>query len=397
MTTTTVPSGTRFVPYTATLNATGGIPPLTWTLNGGALPTGLSLSSAGVISGMPTALGTASFTVRVADSSGGSASRGFSIAIVAGTFGITTTSLPGGVQGFPYSTALQAVGGPTPHTWSLVSGTLPPGFSLTPAGVLQGTTTSPVTRSIRVRATDSSGAGDERDFSLVIGPALGTVSLSGLQSTVSPMQQLPITVSLASAYPAELLGTLTLSYVSTAVVPIDDPAVQFSTGGRTVNFTIPANTTTAVFPSSLQLVTGTVAGGIVITGNIQNGPSSLTLSSTSVNSTAPQMTNITATRISGGLRVRVIGFSPERRVTEVEFSFEVRVSGAIQMVNLTRTVTTDFNTWYQNAASAPFGSAFQFEQFFAVDGGTAAIEAVRITLRNVQGSTVSARIPFTGS
>ena len=397
LTTTTVPSGTGFVPYTTTLNATGGIPPLSWTLAGGNLPTGLSLSSAGVISGTPTALGTASFTVRVADSAGASALRGFSISIVQGNLTITTTSLPGGVQGFPYSSAFQAVGGPTPLTWTLVSGTLPPGFSMTPGGVVQGTTTSPFTRSIRVRVTDSSGAFDERDFSLAIGPALGTVSLSGLQSTVLPMQQLPITVSLASAYPAELQGTLTLSFVSTAVLPVNDPAVQFSTGGRTVNFTIPANTTTAVFPSSLQLVTGTVAGGIVITGNIQNGPSGLTLSSTSVSSTPPQMTNIVATRIPGGLRVRVTGFSPERRVTEVEFSFEFRVSGAIQLVNLTRTVITDFNAWYETAASAPFGSAFQFEQFFSVEGDTAFIEAVRITLRNVQGSTQSARTPFTGS
>jgi hypothetical protein len=397
LTTTTLPSGTRFAPYTTTLNAAGGIPPLTWSVIGGSLPLGLTLSSAGVISGTPTELGISNFTVRVADSGGASASRAFSISIGTGTLSITTTSLPGGVQGFPYSSTFQASGGPPPLVWTLVGGTLPAGFTLTPGGVLVGSATSPFSSTIRVRVTDSTGASDERDFSFAIGPSLGPVSLSGLTSPVSPMQQLPIALSLASTYPAELQGTLTLSFVSTAVVPVDDPAVQFSTGGRTVTFRIPANTTTAVFPSPLQLVTGTVAGGIVLTGSIQNGPSGFPLSSTSVASTPPQMTNIAATRITDGLRVRVTGFSPERRVTEIEFSFEVRVSGAIQLVNLTRTVTTEFTAWYQNAASAPYGSAFLFEQLFAVDGGTSAIEAVRITLRNVQGGTTSSRIPFTGN
>ena len=57
----------RRVPYTATLSATGGVPPYRWTLAGGALPAGLRLATTGVISGTPTTNVTASFTVRVTD------------------------------------------------------------------------------------------------------------------------------------------------------------------------------------------------------------------------------------------------------------------------------------------------------------------------------------------
>jgi len=70
ITTTTLPGGSLGVAYTATLTATGGVAPYTWSLASGTLPTGLTLSSAGVISGTPTAAGSATFTVQCSDSTG---------------------------------------------------------------------------------------------------------------------------------------------------------------------------------------------------------------------------------------------------------------------------------------------------------------------------------------
>jgi hypothetical protein len=392
--TSTTPEGTSFVSYTTTLNAAGGVSPYTWAVVSGSLPTGLSLSSAGVISGMPTTVGTSNFSIRVADAGGATASRGFSIATVQGTLQITTLTLPGGVQGFAYSHQLEASGGPTPFTWSLVGGTLPSGFALTPAGLLQGNGATLFNGSISVRVTDASGATASRDFTLVIGPPLGTVLLRDLPLRLSPTQQSPVGLLMTAPYPAELQGTLSFVFTPNAVVPVDDPAVQFSTGGRTVRFTIPANATNAVFPSPLMLLTGTVAGTITINLAIQNGPSGSALFSTTIESTPPQMTNITATYITGGLSVRVIGYSPERRVTDVEYSFDVRVNGAIQKVNLTRPVGPEFNTWYQNPASAAFGSSFRLEQLFSVVGDITAIEGVTVTLKNSIGSTASTRVSF---
>ena len=56
--------------YSQSLAATGGTAPYTWALATGALPAGLSLSSAGVVSGTPTARGTFAFSVAVTDSAG---------------------------------------------------------------------------------------------------------------------------------------------------------------------------------------------------------------------------------------------------------------------------------------------------------------------------------------
>ena len=65
-----LPAGTVGQPYNATLAATGGTPPYTWSLITGTLPAGLTLNQVtGQISGTPTAQGTSTLTFRVRDSS----------------------------------------------------------------------------------------------------------------------------------------------------------------------------------------------------------------------------------------------------------------------------------------------------------------------------------------
>ena len=69
ITTTSLPNGVVGNAYSATLTATGGLPPYTWSISSGSLPTGLTLNSGtGVISGTPTVTGTSNFTVKVIDS-----------------------------------------------------------------------------------------------------------------------------------------------------------------------------------------------------------------------------------------------------------------------------------------------------------------------------------------
>ncbi len=68
ITTLTLPAITLGVFYSTTLSASGGIVPYAWSLPCGALPTGLTLSSAGIISGTPTVPGDFSFVVAVTDS-----------------------------------------------------------------------------------------------------------------------------------------------------------------------------------------------------------------------------------------------------------------------------------------------------------------------------------------
>jgi hypothetical protein len=68
VTTSYLPAGSVGSPYSASLSATGGTAPLTWSLTSGSLPAGLELTGGGQISGVPSAAGTFPFTVQVADS-----------------------------------------------------------------------------------------------------------------------------------------------------------------------------------------------------------------------------------------------------------------------------------------------------------------------------------------
>jgi hypothetical protein len=82
--TSALPGGQVGAVYTATLAATGGKTPYTWSLASGALPAGVVLgASTGALSGAPTAPGTFAFTVRVTGADGLSSTRALSIAVAA--------------------------------------------------------------------------------------------------------------------------------------------------------------------------------------------------------------------------------------------------------------------------------------------------------------------------
>src|SRR5258707_2019339 len=65
--TTSLPPGTAGQGYSAQLNATGGTAPYTWSVASGALPAGLTLSSSGPISGVPSVAGTSTFTLKLTE------------------------------------------------------------------------------------------------------------------------------------------------------------------------------------------------------------------------------------------------------------------------------------------------------------------------------------------
>jgi hypothetical protein len=78
-----VAAGVVGTPYSARLDASGGRPPYTWTLAGGSLPGGLALASDGTIAGTPAGSGRSSFTVKVADAAGRTATAPFALSVSA--------------------------------------------------------------------------------------------------------------------------------------------------------------------------------------------------------------------------------------------------------------------------------------------------------------------------
>jgi hypothetical protein len=289
------------MPYSQTLAASGGTTPYTWSVSAGSLPAGVSLSSAGVISGYPSAATTGSFTVRVAGSDGLTSTKEFTIAVTASlanavdlpgqvftssgyqpwvsqttmshdgvdaaksgtitdyetsvmqttvtgpgivsfwwkvsseedfdyltfyidgyeqiwisgsvnwtqqSFNLSAGShvleweyskddslsegsdcgwvdqltiqgptpptisspnpLPSGMIGVPYNQAMVAIGGTTPYTWSLSSGSLPAGLSLSSAGVISGVPSVVSTASFSVQVTGGDSLSSKMDFNLTV-------------------------------------------------------------------------------------------------------------------------------------------------------------------------------------------------------------------------------------
>lgn len=100
-----LPGGVTTVAYSQSLTAAGGVPPYVWALASGSLPAGLTLSAAGLISGTPTATGTASFTVKVTDSAAHIATAVLSIAVTASPPVIATLTYANNAYGVRAYTA----------------------------------------------------------------------------------------------------------------------------------------------------------------------------------------------------------------------------------------------------------------------------------------------------
>lgn len=173
ITTVTLPNATQSSAYSTTIAATGGTTPYIWSVLTGSLPTGITLSSAGVLSGTPSVNGTFNFTARVTDSTSGTAltdDQALSLVVQAPfvTLDITTTTLPNAQIPLPYSQQLAATGGTTPYTWSQQSGSLPAGLTLSGTGLISGIPTTAGASTFTALVTDAGGATDTQSLSITV-------------------------------------------------------------------------------------------------------------------------------------------------------------------------------------------------------------------------------------
>jgi hypothetical protein len=119
VTTTSLQYGNVGIAYSTSLNASGGTPPYTWSVTSGSLPAGLSLGTAGSITGTPTTVQTASFTVQVKDSASNTATLPLSLQVFSnlacpsgsesqlnGTYAAVTQGFNGAGLGYPQGSIL---------------------------------------------------------------------------------------------------------------------------------------------------------------------------------------------------------------------------------------------------------------------------------------------------
>jgi len=168
-----LPAGEVGVFYSQTLQASSCDPIFTWTNTGGSLPSGLSLSSGGVLSGTPSGPGGVfNFIAQVTDGNNATTNQSFSVGI-SNAVQVTTSLLPDGTNISFYNVPLSAANGQPAYTWSLTPGSnpLPTSLSLTTNGVLLGMPATHGTFNFSVHVTDAFNGTADQPLVLNLAPA----------------------------------------------------------------------------------------------------------------------------------------------------------------------------------------------------------------------------------
>jgi len=145
-----LPAAVTGAPYNQTLP-----PGYVWSLSG-TLPTGLSLTPDGNISGTPMSADLARFLLIATDPNGNPAAQICSLAVTRGPLAVTGCPLPDAASGQSYQASLSALGGSAPYTFT-ASGSLPPGISVSPSGFVSGSSTAGGSYPVNVTVREAYG------------------------------------------------------------------------------------------------------------------------------------------------------------------------------------------------------------------------------------------------
>lgn len=204
--TTTLPDGIAGQYYEAATVGSGGTPSYAWTATG--LPTGLTISEDGTISGTTDTAGTFTVELTITDANDKTATKTVSLSVTE-ALTLTTDALTGGATvGTTYEATLAASGGLPPYSWSATG--LPSGIAINPTtGAITGTPTEAGTNDVDITVTDDNGYTATKTFTLPVAAqyAITTTSLpNGVVGTSYP--ETPLTAT---------GGTEPYSWTSTAL------------------------------------------------------------------------------------------------------------------------------------------------------------------------------------
>ena len=237
ITTTSLPGATKGATYSQQLAVTGGTTPYVgWSKTAGALPTGLSLSSAGVISGTVSSTATTeTFIVEFTDANAVSVTQSLTITVNATPTNITPNPLPGATKGATYNQQLAVTGGTTPIAWTY-TGTLPTGLSLSTTGLISGTVGSTATtETFTVTATDANLSSVTQSLTITVNATPTNITpnpLPGATKGATYNQQLAVTG-----------GTTPIAWTYTGTLPT---GLSLSTTGL-ISGTVGSTATTETF------------------------------------------------------------------------------------------------------------------------------------------------------
>ncbi len=311
--------------------------------------------------------------------------------------------------------------GTTSTTLVLVSASPSPPFSVPTVGPVTlaagKSTTFPITFT---PATTGSATGTLNINNMTVGllgagtspPTLPSYTIAGPSGAATPATQAPISLTLAKSYPVDLEGVLTLT--TSGTLPTD-PSVQFSTGSsagnRTVDFIIPAGSTSANFVnqgSQIFVQTGTVAETVTLapsfttSGGVDLTPSSPQTLQFTIAPAAPvlqglQIVNATGSPTSASFDVVLTGYSTTRDLSTLNVTFTPASGFNLTTSQASENISAPSSAWFQSSTSVDsYGGLFQVTIAFNLTGSVAAnqslleaISSVSATISNSVGTSSS--------
>ncbi len=339
-----------FEDFTATGGSGAGY---TWSvISGTALSAvGMSLTSAGVISGYPNAGETAApFTVKVVDSQGNTATQNYTLTIYP-YLTVTPTTLPAGTMGTSYSqtfTAAGASGGP--YSFSVASGTAlsAVGLTLSSGGTISGTPSATETAAAFVlRVADSLGDFSQLNYTLTVNSASSGPIIVNDPETITvndsaTQVQLP-DVSDPESITVTEIDTVTTGPIITTTGPLPAGIVGVQYAGATLAATggLPPYTWSATgMPLGLTIgpSTGVISG---IPTSVAGSPYAVTIAVTDAASLTSS-TNFSITVTASG---PVIDLSPASLTFTAQQSSTQSAAQTVTLSNPKRP-TQHYRDWH---------------------------------------------------
>lgn len=242
--------------------------------------------------------------------------------------------------------------------------------------------------------------------------ALPTLTISLNPTPTGFLQQPAITITASSAYASEIDGNVTLNFApiasnaftnttftgtnssgttySVTYTVGTDQTIQFSTGGTTVNFTIPAGSTQASFSGApnVTVSTGTIAGTITLTANVSapTTVSSVATQTVTTKPTSPAISSVKLSQTPGGVTVVVTGYSSTDDMISGVYTFTLSSNATITANYISVPVSFYFEPYYATTASYATGSEFTLTVPFAVTGNPNDLIGVTVTMINSAAS-----------
>ena len=284
ITTTSLPAGQVSTAYSQTITATGGATPYTYTLLG-TLPTGLTISAAGVISGTPTSAATSSFTIKVTDSKSCTDIAALSITTSAAPVcSLTATATPGtcntATNAYSVTGTVAGVNTPANQSLTISVGSSSTVVTMTSNGpvsyTLSGLTSDGLTKTVSVMSSATACGMTSVTYTAPVSCTIAPPKLAVVVGT-------PVCNSATNNYTAT--GTVSLTNATAGTLTITDNGTTIGTvsvtaGQATASFSV-SGVSNAASHTVIATLTGGTSGSAVYVA-----PASCTVCSTSITTTS---------------------------------------------------------------------------------------------------------------